>query len=1463
MGMWQDGSGHLITDINPNTFPCFTLFLFPISLTPMDLIRLKKAIAGVSVATIALTQVSTAFAAYSDVPSGVWYGEAVQAFLDAGYLDASQPRFRGAEPANRAEFVKLVVELNGGILSTPPAVPSFSDVATNAWYFGYFEEAGKEGWVRGDGDCYGDTPCYARPSANIVRAEAAALIVRSFGLEATDDAPQFVDNPSGQWYTDVIQTAADHCVLQGDDNTSRVRPGDNMNRAEMVTMLHRVDQGLQYGVDCGGDNVGAPMIVDIVATSATTVEVEFNVALDATVAEDAAIYTVMNGSEIAVNSAELTGTDLVELTLASALDPDGEYTLTVTDAKTAAGEEFSDSADFNGYSPIVKGDGILEVSLASSNPVGDTVPKGANGVVMLSLDLTASCDDSVVIEDFTVLHEGFGTSSELTGVFGSIDGARVTRKRTIDSEDQTADLRFSSPLVIDACESVTLDVVVDFDTSAVASAEHNLVLELASDIVSNALDTTGNYPLRGNTFRVAAVTSGTVTVTYRSVTPTEAEVGEKAVVLGKFEVASNSVEDQTFYSMTLEQNGSASDGDFSNLAIRRTDGTVLTNTVAQTVGDFVTLVFDPPFTVLEGDKITLEVIGDINGGAGDTIQLAFEETSDVFAVGSLYGYGVNGQLYGSQVSIGATPAATTITIDAGEFTIGINGPAQQDFTRDDNDAVLANVSFQTGGEKIDVKEFFVAIQGTTSTGAMLCGGNSAAAFDITDDCPTGTDDEISEVLEDVEMRNKTTGRTISAVRLTTSGTSGHSSTGTNSGTYQIYRFDDFVVDGDETWEFRADFIDNGAAAHPASGDKFKIHICGEPTKILVDSVLTTNSTGCSFGGLITAATAYQMQVEGLSTGDNVGDVRPRGNISGNFHSISNAALQIAVKNLNSTDTSVKNAKDVRLLRFEARAGEAEDVLFTKAVFETALGSLNNAQNYTLWADTDGDGVVDTKLQQGVAAQSSAVSFNQLSGGGFVIPAEQTVVFEVHADIASSLTSTSIQLRFATGTTTMIEAEELDDGSSLSGITVTGGGTTVTLPSTSTTTDIDVTYVASTTWTLTTSGDLFVKLDSTPTRSRQLLGGALGEAVLRLEFHAENEAIDVTDVMVSASGSVTFIDNLELWLSGGTSPIALATVAGCTAGQTLTTNPLQGGSDVTTFCANMDSRQLVIPEGGDVDVLVRPRVKNDQSGGTSTASKFKFFVFNNNVSSTTGSIRARGDQSSNDLTFNDGDATAEGEVFVGTSTATTGTTIQGNFNNAVLSKIISITNANPAPNNSNIPSGVTPFGQFKFTAANHTNSNNGDNDATLSGIIFNVTATNVLMDEDFFLYNSGDSTVKHACDAYDTGGDISVAIASGSFLVVCDNILTSSVDTAINKGEDITLVLEGTVTNPQVSSSASSTLQASLQTFDSITYTGFDYDANGTTTDSHIQWLDKDNSTSTSFNWVEYGETNISSTSYKS
>ena len=72
---------------------------------------------------------------------------------------------------------------------------------------------------------------------------------RAFGKKRLGRAPAFADNSAGEWFTEAIQAAADHCILRGDDGTRNVRPHDPVNRAEMVAMLYRVDEGGEYP-DC-------------------------------------------------------------------------------------------------------------------------------------------------------------------------------------------------------------------------------------------------------------------------------------------------------------------------------------------------------------------------------------------------------------------------------------------------------------------------------------------------------------------------------------------------------------------------------------------------------------------------------------------------------------------------------------------------------------------------------------------------------------------------------------------------------------------------------------------------------------------------------------------------------------------------------------------------------------------------------------------------------------------------------------------------------------------------------------------------------------------------------------------------------------------------------------------------------------------------------------------------------------
>ncbi len=198
-------------------------------------------------------------ATYQDVPAGSWFEESVLALRHDGFLDASKQKYFPAAPAQRAEFLKLVMLIAGIKPGTPPMLPSFDDVKKDAWYYGIIEESAKEGWVRGDRECYGSTPlaaggsrpCRVHPESPITRAQAAALLARIFGWERKTLERPYIDVSDTDWFAYVVYAAAERCILNGNKETLRIRPDDGLTRGEMAVMLHRA-QLVQAGANiCG------------------------------------------------------------------------------------------------------------------------------------------------------------------------------------------------------------------------------------------------------------------------------------------------------------------------------------------------------------------------------------------------------------------------------------------------------------------------------------------------------------------------------------------------------------------------------------------------------------------------------------------------------------------------------------------------------------------------------------------------------------------------------------------------------------------------------------------------------------------------------------------------------------------------------------------------------------------------------------------------------------------------------------------------------------------------------------------------------------------------------------------------------------------------------------------------------------------------------------------------------------
>ena len=435
---------------------------------------------------------------YTDVSAGAWYEQSASALLDIGALDPTEAKLRPNDLATRAEMMKLMVRVNDEQLSYP-ARQSFTDVTKTAWYYPYVETSARLGWVKGDNNCYGTLPCYARPARNLNRAEAAALLVRAFALTSTEEAPIFYDNgDSSKWYFRYIQTAADHCILQGDEGSNMVRPASAMNRAEMVTMFHRAYLNQKYSTDCSGPVTGGDLSSAQVITS-RKIRLNFTADLATSYADDEYRYTVtaIGGPSIVVADATVTGDRTVELTLGGDLDARYSYRVLATDLRTTGNVTFTGTTTF---------------SVPSATPaITSATALAANRVrVQFNMDL----EGSVANDAFRYTVREVSSNSTI-----AVQSAVVVDARTVDltlSSGVRSQILYSV-----TAQDITTTTGTQFDddatfifnestadlTSVTATSPTTLRLGFSTDLDSLTAQSVSHYRVTGNNRDLALSTA--------------------------------------------------------------------------------------------------------------------------------------------------------------------------------------------------------------------------------------------------------------------------------------------------------------------------------------------------------------------------------------------------------------------------------------------------------------------------------------------------------------------------------------------------------------------------------------------------------------------------------------------------------------------------------------------------------------------------------------------------------------------------------------------------------------------------------------------------------------------------------------------------------------------------------------------------------------------------------------------
>jgi hypothetical protein len=853
---------------------------------------------------------------------------------------------------------------------------SFTDVSEDDWYYGFVTDL-VDAEVIEDGDLF-------RPGDPLNRAEMAKIAVKAAGLELdSSEGPTFDDVAEDAWFYDYVETAAMYAVVEGDKDAEgnlvgTFRPGDPVNRAEAAKILVNA-MALVENVE------GGPHFSDVAedAWYYNYVETAYN-------------WSVVDGNPdtgLYAPGDPVTRAAVAKIAINSMSPVEREVGGEEEEEEEEGEEGEEEEEEEEEETPVVEtSDSSLTVTLGATSPATAVVPQLAQGVVYTSLDLTAVGEEDIEVTGLVLMRSGLGHRDDFTAINVYNGVTKVTTSKTLNS-DGTATFSFNPDVTVEAGETVTLDVRVDIAsvtaTNVAAGNLDALGLLTAEAVSSNAAEVVGTFPVMGNQMSIGSVSVGSLASSASTVSDITLKVGELQQVVGQFQMStSGSSEDVTITSIKLQNKGAADANDLGNFNLYQ--GTELLASVESTDSDYVNFVFETPYELEKSKSKIFKVKADILGGVGSgALIYVIDETNDVMTEGATYGYGV------AVTNTYTSGTSTSLTIEAGELTVELDGPASFEVTSDSDDVVLANVVFTTGGEDVNVKKMYAYITGTDSV--------------------AGT--ELDDGMENVQLVNTVTGDTLDAV-------SNDDAAGDDDSYY--FYFQNFELSGASTWELVVDLNES----YIASGDTLVFNMFAGADAVDADAAnnMTTDVKG--------------LEVENLADQDAVNDINPGAAIEGNTVTVENAGVTLAAVTL-ADGHAVAKSKDVIVGKITIEASSADDVKLTTLNYEVVGVSCpaavcdNQSSNYTLFQVVDdGD---DLELQSGVSSSSNKVQFADMKDGeGLDIAAGEQVILYATTDIASSVSATSLKLNLSaiTDTPAGIVGED-SDGDTILAAQVTG------------------------------------------------------------------------------------------------------------------------------------------------------------------------------------------------------------------------------------------------------------------------------------------------------------------------------------------------------------------------------------------------------------------------------------------
>jgi hypothetical protein len=307
--------------------------------------------------------------------------------------------------------------------------------------------------------------------------------------------------------------------------------------------------------------------------------------------------------------------------------------------------------------PVPAGTGLAIA--AGVQPANSISPQGASRVPFTRFTLTAGNDGDVVVNSVQVQRTGFGQDAAFAGVtlIDEDTGMQVGVARTFNSNHQAA---IGQTMTIPRGTTKHFLVAANMNSSLssyVGEAPSISVVGVnTTATVTGTLPIVGAYNTNNFTLSVGSL-SLDVSNAYASNSNTTKEIGTTGYKFTGFRLTAGSSEDVRLRSITFNQTGSVSASDLSNVMIS-VNGTLYPTTLSAD-GRYYTAMFGSGIVIGKGNQVEVYIQADVTGSnvSGRTVIFDVDKTTDIFATGETYGYGISPNTVGAS----AVPASRTTT----------------------------------------------------------------------------------------------------------------------------------------------------------------------------------------------------------------------------------------------------------------------------------------------------------------------------------------------------------------------------------------------------------------------------------------------------------------------------------------------------------------------------------------------------------------------------------------------------------------------------------------------------------------------------------------------------------------------------------------------------------------------------------------------------------------------------------